>query len=94
MSKIKNVIFTIILMLLLISLLAACAPAATYPGAQLPHAVSNYPGDNLKRPTATTSRTGQAGGCIRSGNVQDFGNENFLPWLDQCQRLDLLYAGL
>jgi peptide/nickel transport system substrate-binding protein len=82
-------IFTMVLTLLLISLLAACAsPAATTqaPTISAPAVTTQTPGSSVLATTATAPMTTKAATARPQGElvaaVQTFGNENFIPWQD------------
>jgi ABC-type transport system substrate-binding protein len=93
MSGKKGLLFTMVLTLLLISLLAACAaPAAT---TQVP--ITSATATTTQVPTSSVLATTAAATAKPQGELvaalQTFGNENFLPWLDpgSASLDDLIY---
>ena len=86
-------IFTMVLTLLLISLLAACAaPAATTqaPTTSAPATTTQAPTSSASAITTTAPATTTAAAAKPQGELvaalQSFGNENWLPWLDPIFR--------
>jgi peptide/nickel transport system substrate-binding protein len=75
-------IFTMVLTLLLISLLAACAaPATTTQAPTTSASAATTQAPTSVAPTTTTTAAIKPQGELVAA-LQTFGNENFLPWLD------------
>jgi peptide/nickel transport system substrate-binding protein len=86
MLRNKSLLFTIILTLLLMSLLAACgAPTVTTtqaPTSSAPATITAASATSTAAPTTTTSSSpAKPQGELIAG-IQSYGNENWLPWLD------------
>ena len=74
-------IFAIILTLLLISLVAACAaPAAISKEPNSPETNTNKPAASTLAPTTPAAAAKPQGELVAA--LPSFGNENFLPWID------------